>query len=101
MDRPSKTMATSDFRTPPRILIPKLAGSRDKWKAKATARKRQYRQEKIKSRDLEHSREMWKGRACAACAKLQEVQQQLLQAEADLAQARSDIAKLEEDAQKN
>ena len=67
MDSPTETISASDFRTPPRILIPKLVRSRDQWKAKATARKRQYRQEKIHSRDLESSRERWKeGAGCRA-----------------------------------
>jgi hypothetical protein len=101
MDSPAKTTPASDFRTPPRILIPKLVSSRDKWKAKATARKRQYRQEKIHSRDLAHSRQRWKDRAVAAEQKLQETQQQLQRAEADLAQARSDIAQHQDAAEKN
>ena len=101
MDSPTKPMATSDFRTPPRILIPKLVSSRDKWKAKATARKRLYRKERIRSRDLAHSRQRWKDRALAAEQKLQELQQQQQRAEADLLQARSEIAQLQEDAKKN
>jgi hypothetical protein len=105
MDSPSKTTVTSDFRTPPRILIPKLACSRDKWKAKATARKRQYRKEKVRSRDLECSRQLWKDRwkdrALAAEQKLLEVQQEVQRSGADLAQARSDIAQLQDDAKKN
>jgi hypothetical protein len=101
MEGPIKTTATTDFRTPPRILIPKLASSRDKWKAKATARKRQYRKEKIRSRDLGHSRQRWKDRAVAAEQKLQELQQQLQRSEADLAQAQADIAQREDDAKKN
>jgi hypothetical protein len=101
MDSPAETTSANDFRTPPRILIPKLARSRDQWKAKATARKNQYRKEKIHSRDLEISRERWKERALDAEQKLQELQQQLQRAEADLAQARSPIAQLQDDAKKN
>jgi septal ring factor EnvC (AmiA/AmiB activator) len=101
MDSSAETTTASDFRTPPRILIPKLVRSRDQWKAKATARKHQYRKEKIHSRDLESSRERWKVRALDAEQKLQEFQQQLQRTEADLAQARSQIAQLQDDSKKN
>jgi hypothetical protein len=96
MDSPTTTTPTSAtaFRTPPRILIPKLALSRDQWKAKATTRKRQFRAEKIHSRDLEISRQRWKERAV-------EAEQKLQRAEADLAEARSQIAQLQDDAKKN
>ena len=47
MDRLDPTTPASDFRTPPRILIPKLVISRDKWKVKATDRKRRLHKEKI------------------------------------------------------
>lgn len=102
MDRPATTTNTTHtFHTPPRILIPKLARSRDQWKAKATARKRQYRQEKIHSRDLEISRQRWKARAKTAEQQLLELQQQLQRAAADLAAARAQIDHLQEDAKKN
>ena len=89
-DSAEKTAPASDFRTPPRILIPKLVSSRDKWKAKATERKRLYRKELIHSRDLALSRRRWKDRALDAELKLHDLQQQLLRAQADLAQARQD-----------
>jgi septal ring factor EnvC (AmiA/AmiB activator) len=101
MDRSPETPAASDFRTPPRILIPKLVRSRDQWKAKAAARKRQYRKEIIHSRDLEISRERWQERAGDAEQKLQELQQQLQRTEAELTQARSQIAQLQDDSKKN
>jgi len=101
MDSSAETTPASDFLTPPRILIPKLVLSRDQWKAKATARKRQYRKEKIHSRDLEHSRQRWKDRALAAEQKVQQLQQQCQCAEADLAEARSQSAQLEDDSKKN
>lgn len=101
MDSPTEPMATSDFRTPPRILIPKLVSSRDKWKAKATDRKRLYRKERIRSRDLALSRQRWKDRALAAEQKLQELQQQHQRAGAELRQARSQIVQLREGAKKN
>jgi len=101
MDSPATTTPTNTFRTPSRILIPKLARSRDQWKAKATARKRQYRKEKIHSRDLEISRQRWKERARDAQQQLQQLQQQLQRAEADLAEARAQISQLQEDSKKN
>jgi hypothetical protein len=51
------------FRTPPRILIPKLVKSRDAWKAKATARKAQRKALEIRIRDLEASRDLHRLRA--------------------------------------
>jgi hypothetical protein len=101
MDSASKTITKGDFRTPPRILIPKLVDSRDKWKAKATARKRQYRQEKIRSRDLLCSRQLWKERALAAEQQLLEVHQQLQRTAADRALARSELAQLQDDSKKS
>src|SRR5271170_5433990 len=101
MDSPAEMTPASDFRTPPRILIPKLVRSRDQWKAKATARKRQYRKEKIHSRDLSLSRARWKERALAAEQKLLEQQQQLDRLQADLALAQSQNAQLHDTAQKN
>ena len=101
MDGPAEEMVSaSDFRTPPRILIPKLVRSRDRWKAKASERKRQYRKEQIRSRDLSLSRQRWKGRALDAARELQDLRLQHQRAEADLAQARSQIAQLQ-DAKKN
>jgi hypothetical protein len=91
MDRLDSTTPASDFRTPPRILIPKLVISRDKWKVKATDRKRRLHKEKIHSRDLSLSRQRWKDRALAAELKIQELQ---------LERAQSDIAQLQDDTQK-
>ena len=51
------------FRTPPRILIPKLVRSRDAWKAKATDRKAQRKALAIRVRDLEASRDLHRQRA--------------------------------------
>jgi chromosome segregation ATPase len=101
MDSPVQPIASRDFRTPPRILIPKLVHSRDRWKAKATTRKCQHRKEKIRSRDLAHSRRCWKGRARDAEQELQELRQQLQRAQADLAEAHSQIAELQDDLKKS
>jgi hypothetical protein len=101
MDSPVKAIAGSVFRSPPRILIPKLVRSRNLWKAKATARKRQYRQEKIRSRDLTHSRQRWKERARSAEQKLLELHQELQRTQADLAAARAQVLQLQDDSKKS
>ena len=93
--------STFDFRTPARILIPKLVISRDQWKVKATLRKRRLHKEKIRTRDLSLSRQQWKDRTLAAESKNQELQRQLERSQADLAQAQAEIARLEEDSKKN
>ena len=101
MDSPVKTKTASDFRTPAHILIPKLVRSRDRWKAKATARKQQLRKEKIRSRDLALSRLRWKDRALAAEQQLLQTQQLLQDTQAELADARALVAQLQDDAKKN
>jgi len=84
------------FSSPPRILIPKLVESRDKWKAKATRRKRELKKEQIRSRDLCASRKRWKERALAAEQQLLPLQQQFDEARRQLEQARTEIASLQE-----
>jgi hypothetical protein len=101
MDSLSKTTSASDFRTPPRILIPKLVHSRDRWKAKATAYKRQHRKEKIHSRDLSLSRQQWKDRALDAQHKLHDLQLQLERSQADLALAHAQLAQSDDNSKKN
>ena len=101
MDSLASTTSANDFRTPPRILIPKLVISRDKWKVKATDRKHRLHKEKIRSRDLSHSRKQWKDRALAAELEIQELRLQLERSQADLAQAKAEIARLEDDSKKN
>ena len=65
------------FRTPPRILIPKLVRSRDAWKAKATTRKTQRKALEIRVRDLETSRDLHRQRA-------DQLQERVTQLEAQL-----------------
>jgi hypothetical protein len=86
----------ASFRSPPRILIPKLVESRDKWKAKATRRKRELKKEQIRSRDLGASRERWKERALAAEQRLQTLQQQIDETQGQLEQARAEVTRLQE-----
>jgi len=101
MDSSDATTSTNDFLTPPRILIPKLVSSRDKWKAKATTRKHLLHKERIRSRDLALSRQRWKERALAAEQDRDELQLQLQRARADLALAQSQLAQPQIDSQKN
>jgi hypothetical protein len=89
------------FRSPPRILIPKLVGSRDKWKVKAGRRKRELKKAQIRSRDLSVSRQRWKERALTAEQQVQELQQQLHHAQGELTQARAEVAHLQEEVKKN
>jgi|ERR1700675_3899645 len=60
------TSTTPTFRTPTRILIPKLVKSREGWKAKANERKKRLKAARIRNRDLEASRKVWRQRAEAA-----------------------------------
>ena len=94
------TPANPLFRSPPRILIPKLVHSRDTWKAKAGQRKRQLKAAQIRGRDLGLSRQRWKERAVASEQRVQELQRQLDQTQQQLDQARAHIAALEEDVKK-
>ena len=88
------------FRSPPRILIPKLVESRDKWKAKAARRKTELKKAQIRGRDLSVSRDLWKARALAAEQGLQTARQQLDQNHRELEQAHAEVALLQEEGQK-
>ena len=70
------------FKTPPRILIPKLVRSRDAWKAKANARKAQRKTLEIRVRDLQASRELHRQRAEQLLLQNQQLQLQLESARA-------------------
>ena len=50
------------FRTPVRILLPKLLKSRNGWKAKSDRRKAELKAAKIKIRDCSASRDRWRQR---------------------------------------
>jgi hypothetical protein len=88
------------FRTPLRILVPKILKSRDGWKAKSDRRKGQLKTAQIKVRDLTLSREHWKQTTEAAQEKVRELQEQLQQSQNELAQTRAALADLQE-AKKN
>ena len=88
------------FRSPARILIPKLAHSRDQWKAKSDRRKRLLKQAQIRCRDLTLSRQRWKDRALAAEPNAPQLQQQLDAARQQLESAHAQIAELQDAVQK-
>ena len=52
-----------NFRTPVRILLPKLLKSRNGWKAKSDRRKAELKAAKIKIRDVSASRDRWRQQA--------------------------------------
>ncbi len=80
MNATQQTVSALPFRTPSRILIPKLVRSRDSWKTKATQRKAQCKALQIRVRDLEASRERYRQRA-------EQLQQRVTQLETQLATA--------------
>ena len=86
------TAACVSFRTPSRILIPKLVRGREGWKARANARKKKLKAAVIRIRDLEDSRQKWKDRCQAAEAELRELQARCDQRERELGDARAEIA---------
>ena len=83
------TLDRATFRTPPRILIPKLVASRDGWKCKAGQRKRRLKAAQVRNRDLEASRDRWRERATAAEAQVNELRRQLEQAQQECAAAQA------------
>jgi len=91
-------MTTIAFRTPPRILIPKLLRSRDAWKVKATQRKAQCKALQIRVRDLIASRARHRVRADDLQLRLDELQLQHEHArqQRDQLQAQLDAAQKKE-----
>jgi hypothetical protein len=88
---------TLAFRTPTRILIPKLVKSRDGWKAKANERKKRLKAARIRNRDLEASRKVWRQRAEAAEERVAAVEASLPQ---ELAALRAENERLREELKK-
>jgi chromosome segregation ATPase len=86
------------FRTPVRILLPKLLKSREAWKAKSDRRKAQLKAAKIKIRDCSASREMWRQRAEQLAEENRQLREQLEQAEQERTQMQTPLAEV--DAQK-
>jgi chromosome segregation ATPase len=100
MDGNTTTMSDirQSFRTPLRILFPKLLKSRDGWKAKSDRRKAQLKAAKIKIRDCSASRDMWRERAERLAQENQQLRQQLEDAEREHTQMQAQRA--EQDSKK-
>ena len=94
------TFAIPTFRTPARILIPKLVKSRDGWKVKANDRKKRLKAARIRIRDLVNSRDQWKGKAHDAEKRIAELERQLEQGQQDLATARNENEQLRDELKK-
>jgi chromosome segregation ATPase len=76
-----------NFRTPLRILLPKLLKSRDDWKAKSHQRKAQLKSAQVKIRDLSASRGRWRQQAVQLQEQNQQLEERLAQAEREREQA--------------
>ena len=94
------TLDRLTFRTPTRILIPKLVKSRDGWKKKAADRKKRLKAAKIRIRDLEASRDHWRESTEEAKHKIAELTSLLNQAQQMLADAQAEAERLREDLKK-
>ena len=94
------TFSTPMFRTPTRILIPKLVKSRAGWKAKANQRKKRLKAARVRIRDLEISRESWKDRAHDAENQVAELKQQLEQSQQELVSVGNENGSLRDDLKK-
>jgi DNA anti-recombination protein RmuC len=81
-----------NFRTPLRILVPKLLKSRDDWKAKSHQGKAKLRQARVKIRDLSASRDMWRQRTEQLLTDKRQLQESLARTEQELEQARATLA---------
>jgi len=84
------------FRTPLRILVPKILKSRDDWKAKSDRRKAHLKSAQIKIRDLTLSREHWKEEARGTQEQVRQLHEQLQQSQRELAEARAALTELQE-----
>ena len=83
------------FRTPVRILMPKLLKSRDDWKAKSHQRKAQLKAATIKIRDVSASRERWRQRTEQLQADNLQLHERLERAERERAVACAALTQLE------
>lgn len=84
-----------NFRTPVRILLPKLLKSRNDWKAKSDRRKAQLKAAKIKIRDCSASRDMWRQRTELLQEENRQLQERLERTERELEQPRAALTQLE------
>ena len=84
------------FRTPVRILLPKLLRSRNGWKAKSHRRKAELKAAKIKIRDCSASRDRWRQRTKELEEETRRLRERAEQAERELEKTRAAL----EDAKK-
>jgi chromosome segregation ATPase len=84
-----------NFRTPLRILLPKLLKSRNDWKAKSDGRKAQLKAAKIKIRDCSASRDRWRQRTEQLQEENRQLQERLERSECALEQSRAALTQLE------
>lgn len=92
---------TRRFRSPARILIPKLVAGRDRWKRQAGERKRRLKSAQIRIRDLEGSREWWRERTEVAERQVAELERAAAATSAELAAARDESAALRDELKKS
>lgn len=88
------------FRTPLRILVPKLLKSRDDWKAKSHRRKAQLKAANVKIRDVSASRDMWRERTEQLQEENRQLQERLEHTERERDATRAALTQLE-DVKKN
>ena len=81
-----------NFRTPVRILLPKVLKSRNGWKAKSDRRKAQLKAAKIKIRDCSASRDMWRQRAEQFAEEARQLRERAERAERELEQLRATLS---------
>ena len=84
------------FRTPIRILLPKLLKSRNGWKAKSDRRKAELKAAKIKIRDCSASRDRWRQKTEQLQEETRQLRERAEQAESELAKTRAALAQLED-----
>lgn len=104
-DKTAKTEKTGrtvdSYRTPTRILLPKLLVSRDGWKRKAGERKVKLKAATIKIRDLEASRQDWREQAQKGQGETEQLREQLQETRRQLEEAQAEVARLGDGAKKN
>jgi chromosome segregation ATPase len=84
------------FRSPVRILLPKLLKSRDDWKAKSDRRKAELKAAKIKIRDCSASRDMWRQRTERLLEETRQLRERAERAERELEQTRAALLQVED-----
>jgi chromosome segregation ATPase len=92
---PTMSEIRETFRTPVRILLPKLLTSRNGWKAKSDRRKAELKAAKIKIRDCSASRDRWRQRTEQLEEEARPLRERAELAERELEKTRAALAQLE------